>query len=66
MSFLSNHLTLFNQVNYTRDTNLDQYPFGVDPIWYHKVNELAFFNSLKMKLSVIILGLIEIFSKDLF
>ena len=30
------------------------YPFGLDPSWYHKSNELAYFNSFKMKLSVII------------
>ncbi len=30
------------------------YPFGIDPKWYVASNELAFFNSLKMKLSVII------------
>lgn len=28
------------------------YPYGVDPGWYHTSNELAFFNSMKMKLAV--------------
>jgi len=28
------------------------YPYGVDPSWYHTTNELAFFNSMKMKLAV--------------
>jgi len=30
------------------------YPFGIDPKWYVASNELAVFNSLKMKLAVII------------
>jgi len=29
------------------------YPVGIDPAWYMGKNELAFLNSLKMKLSVI-------------
>jgi V-type H+-transporting ATPase subunit a len=29
------------------------YPIGIDPKWYVSSNELAFFNSLKMKISVI-------------
>ena len=34
----------------TRDS---VYPFGMDPMWYRASNELVFFNSFKMKLSVI-------------
>ena len=30
------------------------YPFGVDPSWYLGKNELAFMNSLKMKISVLL------------
>jgi V-type H+-transporting ATPase subunit a len=30
----------------------DVYPYGVDPVWVGKSNELRFYNSLKMKLAV--------------
>ncbi|CAG9329402.1 unnamed protein product [Blepharisma stoltei] len=47
---------------YTQDSI---YPIGLDPSWYRADNELAFFNSFKMKISVIF-GVIQMIAGNMF
>ena len=35
-------------------TDAGCYPFGIDPVWFFKDNELIFMNSYKMKLAVVV------------
>ena len=57
INFFGSSYTKNPATNQTTDTWSKKpgrvYPFGVDPIWMFKDNELTFLNSLKMKLSVI-------------
>lgn len=59
--FMSVPLNIFGR-NYVAGTGwTGVYPFGVDPSWYHRVESLKFFNSLKMKMAVI-LGVLHMIS----
>lgn len=50
--FPSHWVTSGNGSTSVDDFDGSPYPYGVDPAWYHTTNELAFFNSMKMKLAV--------------
>mmetsp|Transcript_8148 Transcript_8148/g.9304 ORF Transcript_8148/g.9304 Transcript_8148/m.9304 type:complete len:769 (-) Transcript_8148:429-2735(-) len=50
--------------NYTYGSAETVYPFGLDPMWHISSNELLFFNSFKMKISVIF-GITQMFAGTL-
>eukprot|EP01127_Copromyxa_protea_P024071 TRINITY_DN9314_c0_g1_i1.p1 TRINITY_DN9314_c0_g1~~TRINITY_DN9314_c0_g1_i1.p1 ORF type:complete len:878 (-),score=144.34 TRINITY_DN9314_c0_g1_i1:15-2459(-) len=57
MNFGSNWMFPENQTHSSTFVPVDRnwtYPFGVDPIWKGASNELLFYNSLKMKTSIIV------------
>merc|ERR1719238_2682378 len=37
---------------------IEPYPFGIDPIWHYTGNKITFFNSFKMKISIVV-GVIQ-------
>ena len=39
---------------WVKNPNVTTFPFGADPIWKMAENELQFYNSLKMKLSIVV------------
>jgi V-type H+-transporting ATPase subunit a len=50
--FLSIPLNLFG-TNWEDNLQKETYPFGIDPEWHESSYNLLFFNSFKMKISVI-------------
>jgi V-type H+-transporting ATPase subunit a len=49
--------------NYTYTPKIGKvYPFGVDPVWKGAPNELDYYNSFKMKVSIL-LGVLQVFPR---
>lgn len=48
------HPSCYDSTSGDRIDNACVYPIGVDPIWGMSSNKLTYFNSMKMKLAIII------------